>query len=311
LTWYDLVALYRFRNQVVCVDSALSLTRGNPAGLAAFLWNFSPVSGSFTGVVPAANGKPQLIGQVLNGGADHSARITFIMPSSGIEPSQLARLAEGLTCQAGEWGAYNLLAEVDERSSAFEGLRKLGFALYARQRVWKLAETPTRNGHSHNNPWQMASDEDETAVRSLYQSLTPPLVQSAEPITSSRLPGLICRVDGEILAYVDVINGPLGIFLQPLIHPEVEDVPLLLSGLMDRLPARMNRPVYLAVRTYQAWLEPLLDEMGAESSNRHALLVRHLVAGQRSLVTNSRLAVIEKRQTEPSLVKNIHSNGDQ
>ena len=39
---------------------------------------------------------------------------------------------------SGERGALRLLADVDEQTLAFEALRKCGFAIYNRQRVWRL-----------------------------------------------------------------------------------------------------------------------------------------------------------------------------
>jgi hypothetical protein len=50
-----------------------------------------------------------------------------------------------------------------------------------------------------------------------------------------------------------------------------------LSALIGNLPDRRNRPVYVCVRSYQAWLEPVLADLGAKSGQRQAVMVKHLV----------------------------------
>jgi hypothetical protein len=76
--------------------------------------------------------------------------------------------------------------------------------------------------------------------------------------------------------YVNVTYGPRGIVLTPLIHPEATDVATRLTGLLNHLPDRRNRPVYLCVRSYQAWLEPALEDLGGKASPRQAVMVKHL-----------------------------------
>jgi hypothetical protein len=38
-----------------------------------------------------------------------------------------------------------------------------------------------------------------------------------------------------------------------------------------------SRPVYIGVRSHQAWLAPLLDELGYKSGPRQAVMVKRLV----------------------------------
>jgi hypothetical protein len=64
--------------------------------------------------------------------------------------------------------------------------------------------------------------------------------------------------------------------LAPLIHPDAADVGANLSALIGGLPNRAGRPVYLCVRSYQAWLEPVLEDLGASAGPRQAVMVKHL-----------------------------------
>jgi hypothetical protein len=63
----------------------------------------------------------------------------------------------------------------------------------------------------------------------------------------------------------------------PLIHPEATEVGAKLASMVKNLPDRRNRPVYISVRSYQAWLEPVLADLGAKAGVRQAVMVKHLV----------------------------------
>ena len=74
----------------------------------------------------------------------------------------------------------------------------------------------------------------------------------------------------------EMVQGVYGIVLAPLIHPEATDVSAKLTSLISNLPDRRNRPVYVCVRSYQAWLEPVLADLGAQGADRQAVMVKHL-----------------------------------
>jgi hypothetical protein len=219
------------------------------------------------------------------------------MPSDSLGSPNLAALLETLAVRAGEWGAFHLVAEIDESSPALDQMRHSGFTVYAWQRIWQF-RTKIENHQPTTNGWQLSTSVDENAIRNLYQSLVPPLVQSAEPLTSRRLQGWIYRYAGEVLAYVETINGPLGIYMQPLIHPAVENVSQVITSLLHHQPSRANRPVYMAIRYYQAWLETVVGDLECQVGPRQGLLVKHLVAAQRAAL--ARHSVLEKYKAEPS-----------
>ena len=275
------------------------LTFGSPMGPAGLYDHLHPARGVATMVAPARGGSQKLIGQMRYILGSRSAHLSFLMPASAATSPNLPKLLDRLAQQAGEWGAFNLLGEIDERSQALEGMRKASFVVYAWQRIWQL---PSQDGNNHERTavWQPATAADEIPIRNLYQSLVPPLVQSAEHLPDQRMQGLVYRKDGEVLAYIEGIYGPRGIYLYPMAHPDLENAAELLCNLPGHLLTRLGRPVYLAVRSYQAWLEVALEELDAKVSPRQALMVKHLAIGQRVLQTNPRLAVIENRQAEAS-----------
>lgn len=320
--WHDLITFYRYRRQLVCTDSAQALTRGSPVGPLALLSRLNPALGSYTAICTPKDGGTPLIGQIQYTAGDRSAHLLFLMPDDALGQPHLMHLLDNFATQAGNWGAFHLLAEVDESSCAMEGLRRSGFSVYAWQRIWKF--TPTegmtaqhsrgKNGkHKEKNGspfWRPASSVDEVAIRNLYQSLVPPLVQSAEPLSVRRMPGWVYRQDGEILAYVEGIYGPQGIYLQPLIHPAVENVSQVLCSLLCNQPSQLGRPIYLSIRSYQAWLETVVRDLECQVGPRQALMVKHLVLQQRVAVTAARHSVLEKYAAEPTvpMVRNSTAN---
>jgi hypothetical protein len=274
-------------------------------GLSAALAQLHPARGTFTSVAQDDGKGPALIGQMTYSAGNRSARLAFVAPGSAATSPALANLLEGLAWQAGDWGAFHLLGEVDELSLMFEALRRTGFAVYAWQRIWRL-EVPTV-GKREPSAWQPVLPVDEPAIRSLFQNLVPPLVQSAEPLPNRRLRGLVYRQNGEIIGYVDGVQGPYGVFLHPVIHPDLSNACDLVQSLV-RSQQRPGRSVYLAIRSYQSWLEPTLADLPAESTGRHALLVKHLATLQRVPLT-ARLGV-EKRSSEVPTASIVNQYGE-
>lgn len=256
------------------------LTRGNPVGAWAVLDGLRLEYGSYTKVLRQGNGHPTLIGQIHYANGERSARLNFITPEKGLESPGMPALLESLAWDAGEHGACSMLAEVEESSPAFEVLRKAGFSVYAWQRVWKINESLGANRTS--SVWENASDLDAMPIRALYQALVPPLVQAADPMVERPLAGVIYEHTGELLAYIETTYGPRGIYLEPLIHPAVEDVMQLVRSYLGSLSFHLGRPIYISIRSYQAWLENALSELNADQGVRQALMVKHLAAQQRA-----------------------------
>ena len=286
------------------LDSVLALTRGNPLKQFNFLTYLNPTYGFYTGVY-ATEGGPPLMGQIRYARGAHSAHLAFLAPGETCNLIALPVLLEHLAYQAGAWGALNLIGEVDEHTLVFEAFRRSGFSIYAWQRTWLFNEIPSQKPAAHANEagqpgWCTPSSVDAVAVRSLYQSLVPALVQPVEPVADTHLHGLVYRQRGEVAAYADVVYGPKGIWVQPFIHPETEKVLDLLSDLLLNLPRRAGRPVYLCVRSYQAWLESALEDISAQIGPRQAVMVKHMAMTQKSMAV-LRQPVLENGRAEPSV----------
>jgi hypothetical protein len=282
--WRDLPALHRYRRQSVFLNSALLYTRGPTLFPGAVLSSLTQATGIFTSV-STRNGDTNhvLIGQVVHSTGAQIAQLTFLCPDEAMNSAALPALLDHLSVQAVDRGAFRLLAEVDERSVAYEAMRRASFAIYARQRIWQIEDQPTET--TPDLTWQVASDQDLIAVRSLYNNLIPGLVQQVEPFPADRLNGMVYRQGGDLLAYVELKYGHRGIWVQPFVHPDAEDVIEELVDLIGRVPHRRSRPIYLCIRSYNSWLEPVLEDLGAKSRTRQAVMVRHLAVSQKAVRT--------------------------
>ena len=291
LALLDLPYVYSFRAEVLGLDTSRRLTRGNPLGAVGLLSYVNPSRHIYSAI---ANGKKEsVLGGVLHLPDDTFAKLLYIAPASQLGHPELPQLIENLVAQAGTWGAFHVLAEVDEMSDAFVSLRRSGFSVYAWQRMWEVSEITETNQEFN---WKQVKSMHLPSVQSLYHQIVPPLLQPMEPQPKSAN-GWMCD-EGE-KGYVGVSQGVYGIVLSPLIHPESTDVGEKLASLISNLPDRRNRPVYVCVRSYQAWLEPVLADLGAQGADRQAVMVKHLA----HLVKDAQVA----RATQPAGVR-VHTS---
>jgi hypothetical protein len=269
LDFLDLITLFNYRHQMVALDSARALTRGKLMGLTSMLSYLTPGREIATAI--SLQDDSVLLGQVTHSNGSPHANLAFLTPEES-SPHMQASLLDYLSVQAGEWGCLSLLAEVDECSPVFKALRQSSFSMYAWQRVWKLNEPVEPTGEIL---WNDTVDSDLIAVQSLYNLIVPAMLQPMEPLPR-HASGLVCRQEGDIQAYMSLEYGPTGIWAQPLIHPDAACLPEWMTAMLTSIPNRRNRPVYVCVRSYQAWLESMLEELGASAGERQAVMVRHL-----------------------------------
>jgi hypothetical protein len=272
--WRDIRVLHHNRAKGLYLDTALALTRGGSFASGVLRSFFSPATGAFTWICAKNCGEQSILGQFRHSAEDPFARLTLLAPKEALESPMTINLLEQLAIQAGEHGAFNLLAEIDEQSLGFESLRKAGFVVYARQRIWKLKE----NGEKFKLevPWEMATKQDALSAQALYHSVVPGLVQQVEPLSNKNIQGLVCQNHDGLLGYIDLKFGPRGVWVQPFIHPDAANLEARLSDMFESIPNRRSRPVYFCVRSYQSWLESALRELDAEPGPQQAVMVKRL-----------------------------------
>jgi len=297
LALLDLPQLYRFRDDAIGLDTARALTRGNPLGAVGLMAYMNPTRHIYSAI---ANGEETLVlGGVIHSRDEAFAKLLYLAPASQLNHPHLPELIDNLSSHAGIWGAFHVMAEVDELSDAFVPLRKAGFSVYAWQRMWEISQLADQDSVK-NEAWSRVRPVSLPAVQSLYHQIVPPLLHPIE--TQPKLPIGWLSNDGA-KCYVSVTHGVYGIVLTPLIHPEATDVSAKLTALISHLPDRRNRPVYVCVRSYQAWLEPVLADLGAKSGQRQAVMVKHLARLVKEPLTAP--AVSSRVSIQPSRVSRI------
>ena len=121
----DLPHLYRLRSDTISLDSARTLTRGNPLGAVGLMAYVNPARHIYASIADG-NGV-SLLGGIIHTRGESFAKLLYLAPSSRLDHPDLPALIDNLSAEAGGWGAFHVLAEVNEVSSAFDGLRKSGF----------------------------------------------------------------------------------------------------------------------------------------------------------------------------------------
>lgn len=266
----DIPVIARYRNDVLTLDSARALTRGHPLGAMGLLAYINPARHLYAAI--SNGGENVSLGGIIHTRGDAYAKLLYLAPTSQLDSPELPALIDHLSTQAGEWKALYVLAEVDESSDAFLALRSSGFSVYAWQKMWDVSliektETDSQSG------WRRMQSVDLHAVQNLHYQIVPPLMHPVEPAPHR----IIGFVQGSgIKSYASVTSGAYGIVLTPLIHPEENNVASRIVSLVKGLPDRRGRKVYLCVRSYQTWLEPALEDIGALPSPRQAVMVKYL-----------------------------------
>jgi hypothetical protein len=297
--WRDLPLLYRYRQRGIFLDSALALTRGSMlVPVRALLSYFASAAGVFTYLCDRGDHKESpLLGQVMHSSGSSSARLSYLAPETMLESANFPLMLDQVAYRIGARGAFHVLAEVDDGLIAFEALRQAGFAIYARQNIWVLWGKPT--GETKQTDWRLCDESDLPGVHVLYNDLVPGLVQQIEPPPKNRARGLVYRQEREVKAYVELKYGMRGIWVQPYVHPDAEGFAERLANLLENLPNRRSRPVYLCVRSYQSWLESAVQETGAEALVRQAVMVRHLAVTKKAAEAY-KLPAMNGSQAEPT-----------
>ncbi len=274
--WRDFGLLRRLSERGLCLDTETGLIRGRHSLQTALFSYLAPSASTPTFVLPPGdeNGNSGAFGQLRHPPGSPYARVMYLAPAGIVEEPVGVEMLERLTVTGGERGAHYLLAEVAEGSPESLTLRQLGFAVYARQDIWQLDGEARDRGEAPALRPRVSADW--IGIHTLYLNIVPSLVQQVEPPPSRRSRGYVFVSDGEVLTFLDVSQGPLGILIQPYFHPAVHGVARMLSRFVRELPSRRDRPLYFLVRSYQNWLGGPLKEVGFECVAEQAVMVKRL-----------------------------------
>jgi hypothetical protein len=292
--WRDVGLVKTLGAHGICFDSETSLTRGCqplPDALLAYL-----MPGPRAPTLVWRERDRAVFGQLRHRLGQEQARVLFVAPPCAAAGDGWPLMVEQMAAEAGRRGAHNLIAEVSEESPEFDVLRAVGFAVYARQSVWKLpgpfAAGPAALG------LRAATSADVFGLSVLYTNIVPRLVQQVEPPPASAR-GYVLQREGELIAFLDVRRGPRGIWLDPYLHPEAYGLSgEVMQAALGLLSNPANLPIYVCVRRYQDWLQEVLAQAGFEAQGAQAILVKRLTARVMEPVLKP-LPAVENQATTP------------
>lgn len=280
----DLPMLRRFVERGALLDSELLFTRDLDLSSAALLQSILLPQRSLYTLVARGHSQP-VIGQFRMRSHDHLAQLVLLAPfEPDADDGAWLGLLDAVAFEAGRRGATMVTAEVDEMSALFPLMRQAGFAVYARQEIWRWSgEMASGSAQAPVGELAEESDDDSLDIQLLYSSIVPRLVQPIA-VPSRESTGLVYRKDSRVQAYIAVSPGRSGVYLMPFIHPDVlgSEAAAVLLAVIARVARAEQAPVYVCVRRYQDWLGDSLRALGFEAVTQQAVLVRHIAAGVRS-----------------------------
>ena len=278
ITLVDLPLLWRLGDNGIILDSEVGLTRDARSANSSLISSILFPRGVYTLV--ARSDAQRVVGQFRYRQDDLTAHLVYLAPSlpDNADDTLWLQILDGVAREAGKHGAHSLLAEVAPNSRLFETLRMARFATYARQTIWRHAPV------AHHETTITLTEEnsgDQIGIMSLIGSTVPAMLhQVAAP--PSDLRGLVYRKNGLLEAYIAVSEGEQGVYLLPYVHPDVLDRRIQdFAGLIQQTTRAHKVPVYICVRSFQCWLDPMLEKLGFEPWLDQVLMVKHIAAGIR------------------------------
>jgi len=265
------------------LDSELFYTDATGAQSSGLITLLLPYRGVYTMVTRTEN--QQVAGQFRLRQNDAYAQITYVAPApqDGEDDSAWLHLLDAMAAEAGKRGAHLLSAEVEENAPLFKTMRIASYAIYARQEIWcRSPEEVPAYKPRHAVELTHTTEEDLAGIYLLYGNIVPKLVQ---PVTE--LPdegeGFVYRRDDRVEGYIGVVDGKMGVYLTPHLHPDVfSEAPAVIAAAIAKVERTGKVPVFVRVRRYQDWLDAALVELGFTICARQAVMVKHIAAGVRA-----------------------------
>lgn len=276
LTLTDVPLLRRYHGRGQILDTEMRLTQDAQVGPTSYLSSLIFNRGIYSYM--ARSGTHEVMGQFRYKSDDVNAHVLYTGPDyDEVDEGAWYALLDVMAREAGKLSAHSLIAEVDHHSGLFEIMRRARFACYMRQTIWRhdaVIAQPVL-------PLTEETGGDQIGIMSLVCH-TVPTLQQAVALPTMEGQGYVYRVQHQVEAYIAVCEGRSGVYLMPFIHPNViPQARAIIESAAARISAVSRLPVYVAARSYQPWLDDVLDSMNFTPVLEQAVMVRQIAVGVR------------------------------
>lgn len=279
VTLVDLPTVRRLIEKSTLLDCELHVTHMSPEAYHSVISSLLMLQqrGIYTFIARAE--KQQVVGQFRYKPEDNLAHIVYVAPELDVYTDDTAWLhvLDIMAREAGRLGAQALVGEIEEQEPLFQTMRTAGYAVYARQEIWRR---DALNYPSYHRPLKLAQakEEDSGHISGLFMSTVPRLVQQYA-LSDLDMPHLIYKIDDQIVASISYSEGRHGIYMVPHIRPAYfSEAAAIIESAMRALPRAGKLPVYLCVRRYQDWLSEALEGLHFTLQSQQAVMVKHIAA---------------------------------
>jgi hypothetical protein len=291
----DLLLVGKLQNQGLLLDLEEALTQ-----------TYSPLLATLVGCLPLQRtGVSTYIcdemeeGQRMTGFAQMRLRkggpeadMVYLTPSlsaAGEAMTIWRRLLEHVCREAGRQGIQRIFARLPEDGLEVEAFQQVGFSIYAREDIFRLAQMPSHLAYPERGIIRPQQPADGWELQALYAAVAPRLVQRAESLTAKRWEaapgpwlrragqeGYVMEDEGEIVGCVRIHQGQTGHWLEMLLHPQAyERADELVNQSLSLLVQYPPRPIYCCLRRYQGGLRVPLEAQGFQPLTSQCVMVKH------------------------------------
>jgi hypothetical protein len=205
------------------------------------------------------------------------AQLLTLSPEQSLAGNAATGLIEAILASVGSRQAHYLLAEAETQSDVYGFLRRSGFAVYARQTIWRGSDSPRLPDTRPSGLLRPTKPSDQLAINALFSSVVPAMVQQVERQPEIKK-GWSLIDNGELVGFFECSAGPFGVWVNPYFHPSARHVSLWLTHLVHELMKTHRIPVFFCIRSYQEWVGSMLQSIGFCYCGEPSVLARRIVA---------------------------------
>lgn len=286
----DSVRVYRLQRRGISLDLQRDLTQSNtPLWDAWLAFVTQQAMGRPTYVLYDPHDGEAFV-QVHHRPHQAAADVAYLAPSLA-ENHRVAKawssLLDGACVKAAGRGIQRVFASLPESGDEAEVFQQSGFALYAGEDVYRLAEMPSELAPQEGPALRAQRPDDWPALQRLCVVITPQRVRQAEGGIALVTPDgrnsqryVLPGANGDdLVAALNICTGGTAHWLRMLVHPDARHLAGgLIHWALAKLAEQPARPVYTNVRRYESGVRERLESAGFEFYDARALMVKHTVA---------------------------------